>query len=168
MNYIIPIVVIIILGYGYFKKINIYEEFLKGAKDGLITIFNITPAILAMVMAINIFSNSGVIEFLLGFLKPILNTLNIPIDIISMAILRPISGNASLAIMNNIYLKYGVDSYASYLASILQGCTDTTIYVLALYFGSVHITKTKHALGVGLFADLVGIISAFILSYIFF
>lgn len=168
MSYVIPLIVLFILVYGYFKKISIYDEFLKGAKEGLITIFNITPAVLAMVLAINIFSKSGVVEFLLGFLKPLFNYLRLPLDILSMAILRPISGNASLAIMNNIYYTYGVDSFASFLASILQGCTDTTIYVLALYFGSVHITKTHHALWVGLFADLCGIIAAFVLSYIFF
>ena len=85
-----------------------------------------------------------------------------------MALLRPISGTASLTILNSILASFGPDSYVGRLASILQGCTDTTIYVLALYFGSVKITKTKYALPVGLFADLVGIIMAFVLTKIFF
>ena len=85
-----------------------------------------------------------------------------------MAILRPISGTASLAIMNDIFASFGPDSYVGRLASILQGCTDTTIYVIALYFGSVKISKSRHAVPVGLFADLVGIISAFVLTRVFF
>ena len=92
----------------------------------------------------------------------------IPIEALSMAILRPISGNAALAMMNQVFTLYGPDSYAGYLASIIQGCTDTTIYVLALYFGSVKITKTRHALWAGLFADFWGLVAAFVLCYIFF
>ena len=85
-----------------------------------------------------------------------------------MALVRPISGTASLAIMSNIFELYGPDSFVGRLASNLQGCTDTTIYVLALYFGSVKITKTKHALSAGLFADAVGIIAAFVITFLFF
>ena len=85
-----------------------------------------------------------------------------------MAILRPVSGTASLAILNNIFKIFGPDSFAGRLGSILQGCTDTTIYVIALYFGTIKISKIKHALWIGLFADLVGIIMAFILTNLFF
>ena len=165
---IIPIVVLLIVYNGLKKKINIYNSFLDGAKEGLITIFNITPAILAMIFAVNIFLNSGVIYFLLGLFKPVFSTFKIPFNIVPMAILRPISGTASLATLNDLLLKYGPDSYIGRLASILQGCTDTTIYVLALYFGSIKITRTKYALPVGLFADFIGIIMAFILTKIFF
>ena len=160
---IIPIVVLYIIYNGLRKKIDIYNSFLLGAKDGLVTVFNIFPAILAMVFAINIFLNSGVINSISLLLKGLL-----PFDILPMAMLRPISGTASLAILNNIYSLHGPDSYVGNLASIIQGCTDTTVYVLALYFGSVKITKTKYALPVGLFADLVGIIMAFVLTKIFF
>ena len=161
---IIPIVVILIIYYGLKNKVSVYESFLNGAKDGLITVFDIIPAILAMIFAINIFLDSGVVNVLLIVFKCV----NIPLEIISMALLRPISGTASLAILNDILIKYGPDSYIGMLGSVLQGCTDTTIYVLALYFGSVHISKTKYALPVGLFADLIGIVSAFIITKIFF
>ena len=160
---IIPIVVLYIIYNGLRKKIDIYNSFLLWAKDGLVTVFNIFPAILAMVFAINIFLNSGVINSISLLLKGLL-----PFDILPMAMLRPISGTASLAILNNIYSLHGPDSYVGNLASIIQGCTDTTVYVLALYFGSVKITNTKYALPVGLFADLVGIIMAFVLTKIFF
>ena len=108
---------------------------------------------------------SNFINDILFFLKPLIN---IPLDIIPMALLRPISGTATLAIMQNIFSLYGPDSFIGYLASTLQGCTDTTIYVLALYFGSIKIYKTRYALIVGLFADLIGIISAIVIVSFYF
>lgn len=165
---IIPVFVLAVILNGLRKKVDIYNSFLKGAKEGLQISFDIFPAILAMVFAINIFMNSGVIYFLLKKVTPILKSVNIPLNILPMAILRPISGTASLAIMNDIFASFGPDSYVGRLASILQGCTDTTIYVIALYFGSVKISKSRHAVPVGLFADLVGIISAFVLTRVFF
>lgn len=164
MTYVIPLIVLFIIVYSYKKKVNIYDEFLAGAKEGLGVAFNLVPSVVAMVLAINIFVRSGILEFFLSFLPNV----GIPIEALSMAILRPISGNAALAMMNQVFTLYGPDSYAGYLASIIQGCTDTTIYVLALYFGSVKITKTRHALWAGLFADFWGLVAAFVLCYIFF
>ncbi len=167
-NFIVPIFVLFILIYGFKKKVNIYDSFLVGAKDGLLTIFRIAPAVIAMVFATNIFLNSHFLEFIFSYFTPILNAFNIPINVLPMALVRPISGTASLAIMSNIFEVYGPDSFVGRLASNLQGCTDTTIYVLALYFGSIKVTKTKHALSAGLFADAVGIIAAFLITFIFF
>lgn len=165
---IIPLFVFFIIFYGAKKKINVYDAFLLGAKEGLVMTLEITPTILAMVFAVNIFLDSGFLKGILNFLTPILKLQNIPVDIIPMAILRPISGSASLAIMNDIFAKFGPDSFIGRLASTLQGCTDTTIYVLALYFGSIKVTKIRYSLKVGLFADLMGIIAAFIITFIFF
>ena len=151
MNYIIPLTILGIIIYGACKKCNTYDLFLDGAKEGISTIFNILPSILAMVFAVNIFLKSGVLYYLLSFLEPILEAHNLSLEILAMAFLRPISGSASLAILNSIF-----------------SATDTTVYVLALYFGSIKITKIKYALKVGLFADLCGIIAAFIISLIFF
>lgn len=165
---IIPISILIIVFSGFKKNINIYDSFLEGAKDGLNLSIAIFPSIIAMVFAINIFLDSGFIIKFLGIISPLVNKLNIPIQIMPMAFLRPISGTATLAIMNDIFSKYGPDSFVGRLSSVLQGCTDTTIYVLALYFGSIGIKKGRYALVVGLFADLIGIIMAFILTSIFF
>ncbi len=165
---ILPLFVIIIIFYGVKKKINVYDTFLEGAKEGLITTFNIFPAIIAMIFAINIFLDSNIFTFILKLLSPLIRTNKIPLEIIPMALLRPISGTASLAILNNLFIQYGPDSFIGRLSSILQGCTDTTIYVIALYFGSVKVTKIKHALWGGLFADLVGIIMALVLTNLFF
>ena len=165
---VIPLFVVFVIFHGFKKKVNIYESFLEGAKEGLIISFNIFPSIIAMVFAINIFLDSRFVYEILGFLKPLLNLINIPIEIMPMAILRPISGTASLAIMNDIFINHGPDSYIGRLASVLQGCTDTTIYVLALYFSSVRIKKIRYSLGVGLFADLIGITVAFLITMLFF
>ena len=165
---IIPLFVFFIIFYGVGKKVNVYDTFLVGAKEGLIMVFHIAPTIIAMVFAVNLFLDSKFLEGALGFFKRILEFSKIPLDIFPMAILRPISGTASLAIMNDIFANFGPDSFAGRLASTLQGCTDTTIYVLALYFGSIKVNKTRYALSVGLFADLMGIIAAFIITSLFF
>lgn len=165
---ILPIIVLTIIIYGYSKKINIYESFLKGSLEGLKTCVSIFPNILAMIFAVNLLIRSGFIDYISSFLNPILMKYNLSTDIISMAIFRPISGTASLAIMNNILGTFGPDSIMGRLASTIQGSTDTTFYVLALYFGSVGIKKTRYALPVGLFADLVGITMSFIIVYLFF
>ena len=165
---VIPIFIVFVIFYGFIKKVNIYDAFLEGAKEGLIISFNIFPSIIAMVFAINIFLDSNFVNAVLGVFTPILNLINIPLEIMPMALLRPISGTATLAIMNDIFIKYGPDSYVGRLASVLQGCTDTTIYVLALYFSSIGVKKIRYSLGVGLFADLVGITVAFIITMLFF
>ena len=123
---------------------------------------------IAMIFAVNLLISSGFIEYMFSFLTPLLDKYNLSTDILSMSFFRPISGNASLAIMNNIFETYGPDSLMGRLASTLQGSTDTTFYVLALYFSSVGIKKSRYALGVGLFADCIGIIMSFILVYLFF
>lgn len=165
---IIPIFVILTIIYGLKKEVPIYDTFLEGAKEGLITSFHIFPSIVAMVFAINIFLNSHLLETVFSFLSPLLAKMDLPLNILPMAFVRPISGTASLAIMNDIFLKFGPDSFAGRLASTIQGCTDTTIYVLALYFGSIKVTKTRHALSTGLFADCIGIVASFIIVSLLF
>ena len=165
---ILPLIVLTIIIYGYKKRINIYDSFLKGVLEGLKTCVSIFPNMIAMIFAVNLLISSGFIEYVFSFLKPLLSNFGLSTDILSMAFFRPISGNASLAIMNNIFEVHGPDSLMGRIASTLQGATDTTFYVLALYFGSVGIKKTRYALGVGLFADCIGIIMAFVLVYLFF
>lgn len=167
-KFIIPLFVLFVIFYGFKKRVLIYDTFLEGAKEGLVTAFHIFPSVVAMVFAINIFLNSGILETIFHVFTPILNALHIPISVLPMAFVRPISGTASLAIMNDIFMKLGPDSFAGRLASTIQGCTDTTIYVLALYFGSVKINKTRHALSTGLFADFVGIVASFVIVSLFF
>ena len=165
---IIPLFVLFVVFYAFKKKVMIYDTFLEGAKEGLITVFHIFPSIIAMVFAINIFLNSHLLETMFSVISPILTKINLPLNILPMAFVRPISGTASLAIMYEIFANFGPDSFVGRIASTIQGCTDTTIYVLALYFGSIKINKTRHALSTGLFADFIGIIASFIVVSLIF
>ena len=164
----LPFIVLFIILYGFKKKVNVYDEFLIGAKDGIITSFRILPNLVAMVFAVNILVKSNILNDTFDFLTPILSKINITSDIIPMCFLRSISGNSTLVLMLNIFKLYGPDSIMGLLASTIQGSSDTTFYVIALYFGSVGIVKSRYALPVGLFADFIGIIASFILVYLFF
>ena len=164
---IIPIIIVIIISYGMHKKHNIYDEFLDGAKDGLKMVLDIIPTIMAMIFAVNIFLKCGLLNNMVNFIINVIN-IKIPLELISFALLRPISGTATLAILNNILSIYNPDSLVSLIASTMQGCTDTTIYVLALYFASIKVSNSRYALFVGLFADLIGIIASIIIVYIIF
>ena len=126
------------------------------------------PTFIAMILAINLFINSGFLNFFLSLFKPIFNMINVPVEILPLAIVRPISGSASLAYLNNIFTKYGPDSFIGLLSSVLQGCTDTTFYIITLYFGSIGIKKIKYSLFAGLCADLIGIIASIIIVNLFF
>lgn len=165
---ILPIIVLSILITAFIKKVNIYDKFLEGAKEGLIMTFKIAPNIFAMIFAVNIFIKSSFLSDIFSFITPVLTKMNLTSEIIPMCFLRSISGTSTLGIMANIFETYGPDSIMGYLASIIQGSSDTTLYVIALYFGSVGITKSRYALKAGLFADLIGIIVSFILVSFFF
>lgn len=157
-KYIISLVVLFIVIYGYKNKVSIYDAFMEGAMEGLRTILKIIPPIFGLVFAVNVFIESDIIN----------NIFNDNSEIITMGILRPMSGNASLAMLSTIYNKYGVDSFNGILASLIQGANDTTIYILALYFSSIKVKKTRYALLIGLFADLCGVIAAYIVVKFFF
>lgn len=162
-KYILSLVILLIILYGIIKKNNIYDSFIKGAKEGLEISLNIFPSLLAIIFSSKILISSGFIDFALNIIEPILNIIKFPKEIFPMAILRPISGNASLVLMTEIFSKYGVDSFLGNVASTLQGCTDTTFYVIALYFGTIGVKKIKYSLYVGLLVDLIGIISSIII-----
>lgn len=165
---ILPLLVLIIIIYGFIKKINLYDSFVSGAKEGLSTSINIFPFLLAMSFSISILLKSNFIVFALSGLKDFFEILKVPFEVIPMALIRPISGSASLVFLNDLFTNYGPDSYIGRLGSTIQGCTDTTLYVLTLYFGSVKISKIRYSLKVGLFADLVGIIVSILIVNLIF
>lgn len=165
---ILPTIILIILLYGIYKKKNVYDLFVEGAKESFDMITSLFPTMLAMILGINIFIKSEIITFVFSSLKGILNFLSIPLEVLPMMFVRSISGSSSLAILNNILSTFGPDSFQGVLASLIQGSTDTTFYVLTLYFGSIGIKKIKYSLWAGLFADIVGIIlSVVITNYLF-
>ena len=167
-NYLIPIVVLLIILYGIKKKVSIYDSFVTGAKEGLELGISILPYLIAMLFATNILLKSNFLDNVFGWISPIFNFLKVPIEILPMAIMRPISGNASFAVMIDLIKEFGVDSFIGRLAATLQGSTDTTIYVLSLYFGSIGIKKIGHAMWAGLLTDLMALIISIILVSVVF
>ena len=167
-NFILPIIVLIIVFYGIIKKVDIFDTFIEGVKEGLSMSLQIFPTILAMIVAINILLNSNIIYDLTNLIKPVLNLFHFPGEILPLALMRPISGSSSLIIMNDILVKYGADSFVGRVAAVIQGSTDTTIYILGLYFGSVGIKKIKYSLVVGLLSDFMCVIIALIVISILF
>ena len=167
-NMFIPILVLIVILYGVKKKINVYDSFVEGAKEGLPMVLNMFSPLLAMIFGINIFTNSGLIDELFTFLKPLFLIMHIPLEILPIAIMRPLSGSFGLALLNDMFHTYGPDSFLSIMASIIQGSSDTTLYIITLYFGTIGIKKIKYALWAGLLADLVTVILSIIIVPLFF
>ena len=163
-NIILPLMVLGIVMYGVYKKVYIFDVFIVGVREGLSMSLQIFATILAMIVSVNIFLKSNLLQDITIYLQPIFNFLNFPTEILPLAILRPISGSSSLIMLNNILSTYGVDSFIGRVASVIQGSTDTTIYILGLYFGSVGVKKIKYSLLVGLLADLSCIIISLIVA----
>lgn len=156
----LPFLILLILTIGIIRKVPVYEEFTQGAKDGFKIAVNIIPYLVAIIVAISMLRASGAIEMLAQCLAPILTSLHIPADVLPLTIVRSLSGSAALGVFSDIANSLGPDSYATKLAAIMVGSSETTFYVLAVYFGAVKISKIRYALIVGLLADLVGIIAA--------
>lgn len=167
-NLILPLMVLIVILYGVKKKVRVYDTFTEGAKESFDMTLRLFPTMLGMILGVNIFVKSGVLNFILDILTPLLNLIKIPKEIIPLAILRPISGSSGIALLQTIIETYGGENIISKMSSVIQGSTDTTLYIITLYFGSIGIKKTKYALKVGLLADLTGIIAAIIITKIMF
>ncbi|RAT95143.1 spore maturation protein [Brevibacillus sp. Leaf182] len=164
----IPGTIAFVLLYGWQKQVPVYETFVDGAKGGLTTTIRILPHLIAMMVAVSMFRESGALDLLLRALKPLLDLLHFPEELVPLALLRPLTGTGSLAIATDLIAQYGPDSFLGRLAATMQGSTDTTLYVLTVYFGAVGIRNSAYALKVGLWSDLAGVIfSLLIVSYIF-
>ncbi|MFT9600036.1 spore maturation protein [Mesobacillus sp.] len=158
----IPVVIAFILIYGTYKKVPTYESFVEGGKDGIKMAVSIMPFLVGMMVAIAVFRASGALDVMVDWLRPGLEMVGIPAEIVPLALIRPISGTAALGITSDLIGVHGPDSFIGTLAATLQGSTDTTFYVLTVYFGAVGIKKMGDALKVGLLADAVAIITAII------
>ncbi|RSD27299.1 spore maturation protein [Mesobacillus subterraneus] len=156
----IPVMIAFILIYGTYRKVPTYESFVEGGKEGIKMAVSIIPFLVGMMVAIAVFRASGALDLMVDFLRPGLAKVGIPAEIVPLALIRPISGTAALGITSDLISVYGPDSFIGTLAATLQGSTDTTFYVLTVYFGAVGIKKMGDALKVGLLADAVAIITA--------
>lgn len=157
---LIPLIILIVLVCAMFKKVPVYETFIDGAKDGLKVAINIVPYLLAIIVAVSMLRASGAIELAQSCFQNVLTFFNIPVDVLPVMIVRSLSGSAVLGLFSDIANQFGPDSYVTKLTAIMVGSSETTFYVLAVYFGAVGIKKIRHALLAGLFADIIGIIAA--------
>ncbi len=156
----LPSILLLILTMGLFKKIPLYETFTDGAKEGFKVAVNIIPYLVAIIVAISMFRASGIIEMIGNALNPVLMHFNVPADTIPIMVVRSLSGSAALGIFSDIANNLGPDDYATKLSAVMVGSSETTFYVLAVYFGAIGISKLRYALLVGLIADFIGIVSA--------
>ncbi len=158
--FVIPVIIIGFPLYGLYKRVPVYEEFVTGAKDGFQVAVNIIPYLVAILFAVAMFRASGAMDFLVEGLRPLLSPLGIPPEVLPMAITRPLTGSGSAGIMLDLINRYGADSLIVKTAATMFGSTETTFYVVAVYFGAVNIKKTRHAIPAGLSADIAAMILA--------
>lgn len=165
------VVILIFIGfvfiYALIKGVNPYEAFIEGAKTAIPTIIKIIPCLTIMMAAISVFNKSGAMNFVARLFRPLFELINIPSQLIPLVLMRPLSGNAGLALLNDLMIEYGADSFIGRAASVLVGSTETIFYTFALYCGSVGITKGRYAFVAAIISNVVGILVSVILVRIF-
>ena len=164
----LPSIILLILTMGLIKKVPLYEVFTDGAKDGFKVAVNIIPYLVAIIVGISMFRASGILEWLEQICAPLLSYFNIPADTLPIMVVRSLSGSAALGIFSDIANNSDINSYAIKLAAIMVGSSETTFYVLTVYFGAVGISKLRYALLVGLLADFIGIVAAILVCNLMF
>ena len=168
VSLIIPLLILFIILFGLIKKVPVYEEFVEGGKEGFATAVRIIPYLVAMLFAIAMFRASGAMEGIAGFISPLFELIGIPAEVLPMAIIRPLTGSGSVGVLAELIQTHGEDSLIVKIAATMFGSTETTLYVLAVYFGAVNITKTSYAIKAGLIADLSGFLAASAVCIIYF
>lgn len=165
-DFAIPGLIAVILILGVLRRIPVFDAFIEGAKEGLTTTVKILPVIIGILLGINILKESGALDMIVLLLKPLADLFGIPKEIIPMAILRPVSGSASLGLLNQQLKEYGPDSYIGRTISVMMGSTETIFYTIAVYYGAVGVKNTKYTLRVSLISGLAGLITAIIICRI--
>ncbi len=165
-DWAIPFMIVSIPLYALIRyKAPVYEHFIDGAKEGFDVAIKIIPYLVGMLVAIGMFRASGAMDSITSFLKPALDLVGFPTEIVPLALMRPLSGSGSLALLTDLVKTYGPDSMTAKIAATIMGSTETTFYVVAVYFGSVGIKKFRHSIPAGLLADLAGIIASVVICY---
>jgi spore maturation protein SpmA len=165
--WLIPLLLAVFVASGWIRGVNVFESFVEGAKEGFQVALRIIPFLVAILVAVGMFRASGGLDVFVRLLSPLTVPLGVPPEVVPLALLRPISGSGSLGVMSEILTAHGPDSFLGYLASTMQGSTDTTFYILAVYFGAVGVKRTRHAVPAGLIADLCGLGAAVLVASIF-
>jgi len=166
--WIIPLVLLIVPLAGYVRRVRVYEAFVEGAAEGFQTTIRIMPFLVAMMVAVSIFRASGALDDSVNYLQPLLLFLGVPPELVPLAVMRPLSGTGALGLTTEILNTQGPDSLVGRIASTVLGSTDTTFYVLTVYFGAVGISKPRYSVAVGLIGDLVGFFGAVYICRILF
>lgn len=166
--YVLPIFLLSVFTMAFINKTNAFDHFVDGAKEGMKTTVSLVPNIVGMIVAIKVFLASGIVEAIANLLNPILTAINIDAHVLPLMILRPLSGSAALSVTTDLISIYGPDSHIGRLASVMQGSTDTTIYIITVYFAAVGLSEMKHALKLGLTADVIGFAASILAVSIFF
>ena len=162
-NIAMPLIIVVIVIYGVIERKKVFDIFLDGAKDGISVVLNIFPTLVGLFVAIGALRSSGIIDLIVNFLTPVLRFINFPTEILPLALIRPISGSSSIAVATDIMNTFGVDSNIGFIASVIMGSTETTVYSIAVYTSSVGIKKTRFVLWAALIADFVGIVTSVII-----
>lgn len=162
----IPLIIVFIILYGLKEKKKVFDIFLEGAKEGIEIVVQLFPTLLGIFLAIGLLRNSGILDFIIQIISPVTNFLKIPSQILPLAMLRPISGSASMGVAVDIMEKYGVDSLIGTIASTIMGSTETTFYTIAIYTACIKVKKIRFVLAAALLADLAGIVSSVIICQI--
>ena len=158
--FVIPLIIIGFPLYGLYRRVPVYEEFVAGAREGFQVAVNIIPYLVAILFAVGMFRASGAMDFLVDGLRPVLAPLGVPPETLPMWIVRPLTGSGSAGIMLDLIKQYGEDSLIVKMAATMFGSTETTFYVIAVYFGAINVRKTRHAVAAGLIADISAMILA--------
>ena len=164
-------VIVLFVAAGALRRVNVYEAFVDGAKEGFGVAIQIVPYLIAILVSISVFRTTGGMDLVVGAIGVAVSALGLDTDFVPalpVGLMKTLSGSGARGLMVDVMTTYGVDSFQGKLAAIIQGSTETTFYVLAVYFGSVDIRRTRHALGCGLFADLVGLVGAILVGYAFY
>lgn len=166
--WLVPLFVLMVLLSGWLRRVAVFDQFAEGAKESLGMVARLFPFLLAMLVAISILRASGAMDAFVKLLGPVLNRLNWPGETVPLALLRPLSGSGAMAVTADLLKRYGPDSLIGLIASTMQGSTDTTLFIVTVYFGSVGVKRIRHALAAGLVADLVAMIAAVYLCNLIF
>ena len=168
MEFVMPAFACFVVIFGLFKRVPVFDIFLKGAKEGFMLLYNIAPTVMGLVFAIDLLKSSGAIDAICGFIAPVAEFLGFPKEIVPMVLLRPVSGGGSTALLTSLFEDCGPDSFAGRVASVLAGSSETTFYAIAMYYGCIKVKKTRHTLLSALMADFTAAVMSVITVSIFY
>jgi spore maturation protein B len=168
MEFVMPAFACIIVVFGLIKRVPVFDIFLKGAKEGMLILYNIAPTIIGLVFAVDLLRSSGAIDAICNFIEPVADCLGFPKEIVPMVLLRPVSGSGSTALLTSLYEQCGPDSFAGRVASVLAGSSETTFYAIAMYFGCIKVKKIRHTLFAAIIADITAAVMSVLTVRLYF